>query len=264
MFNSLASLAERHGKRTVILAAIFFVIAGGVGGSVAKHLDPYGADDPSTQSVIADHRLEAAGFRDVSVIVLIENASPTRGRRPAADRGDRAAGAARSERAERGRLRRDQESRLRLEGRPHDLSRGHPEAHRRQGAAGRREADQGRARGAARRHGRRLRPRDRAGEHAGGTRPANGGDARLPAALPAHLLVLPQRGCRVAAADDRRAGNRRDLPDPANRQRVRLDLDLRAEPDHGARPGPGDRLQPLRGVPVPRGDRAARARAWRR
>ena len=28
MFNSLASLAERHGKRTVILAAIFFVIAG--------------------------------------------------------------------------------------------------------------------------------------------------------------------------------------------------------------------------------------------
>ena len=29
MFNSLASLAERHGKRTVILAAIFFVIAGG-------------------------------------------------------------------------------------------------------------------------------------------------------------------------------------------------------------------------------------------
>ena len=77
MFNSLASLAERHGKRTVILAAIFFVIAGAAGGSVAKHLDPYGADDPSTQSVIADHRLEAAGFRDVSVIVLIENASPT-------------------------------------------------------------------------------------------------------------------------------------------------------------------------------------------
>ena len=77
MFNALASLAQRHGKRTVILAAVFFVVAGALGGSVAKHLDPYGADDPSTQSVIADHRLEAAGFRDVSVIVLIENASPT-------------------------------------------------------------------------------------------------------------------------------------------------------------------------------------------
>ena len=27
MFNSLASLAQRHGKRTVILAAVLFVIA---------------------------------------------------------------------------------------------------------------------------------------------------------------------------------------------------------------------------------------------
>ncbi len=77
MFNSLASLAERRGKRVVVLAVVFFGIAGALGGSVAKHLDPYGADDPSTQSVIADDRLEAAGFRDVSVIVLIENASPT-------------------------------------------------------------------------------------------------------------------------------------------------------------------------------------------
>jgi uncharacterized membrane protein YdfJ with MMPL/SSD domain len=77
MFNSLASLAQRHGKRTVILAAIFFVVAGAAGSSVADHLDPYGADDPSSQSVIADKHLEAAGFRDVSVIVLIDNASPT-------------------------------------------------------------------------------------------------------------------------------------------------------------------------------------------
>ena len=77
MFSSLASLAERHAKRTVIIAAIFFVVAGVAGSSVADHLDPYGADDPSSQSVIADKHLEAAGFRDVSVIVLIRNASPT-------------------------------------------------------------------------------------------------------------------------------------------------------------------------------------------
>jgi uncharacterized membrane protein YdfJ with MMPL/SSD domain len=77
MFNALASLAQRHGKRTVILAAIFFILAGALGGSVAKHLDPYGADDPSTQSVIADNRLQDDGFRDVSVIVLVQNASPT-------------------------------------------------------------------------------------------------------------------------------------------------------------------------------------------
>jgi uncharacterized membrane protein YdfJ with MMPL/SSD domain len=77
MFTGLASLAQRHGKRTVIVAIIFFAVAGALGSSVAKHLDPYGADDPSTQSVIADDRLEADGFRDASVIVLIRNAPPT-------------------------------------------------------------------------------------------------------------------------------------------------------------------------------------------
>jgi uncharacterized membrane protein YdfJ with MMPL/SSD domain len=77
MFNALASVAQRRGKRIAIGAVIFFVIAGALGGSVAKHLDPYGADDPSTQSVIADHRLQDDGFRDVSVIVLIKNADPT-------------------------------------------------------------------------------------------------------------------------------------------------------------------------------------------
>ncbi|MDX6607674.1 MAG: putative drug exporter of the superfamily [Solirubrobacterales bacterium] len=77
MFNRLASLAQRRAKRTVVLAVIFFAVAGAFGSSVAKHLDPYGADDPSTQSVIADKTLQADCFRDASVIVLIQNASPT-------------------------------------------------------------------------------------------------------------------------------------------------------------------------------------------
>jgi uncharacterized membrane protein YdfJ with MMPL/SSD domain len=77
MFSGLASLAQGHAKRIVIVAVIFFAVAGALGSSVAKHLDPYGADDPSTQSVIADNQLKDAGFRDVSVIVLIQNASPT-------------------------------------------------------------------------------------------------------------------------------------------------------------------------------------------
>ena len=77
MFGALASLAQHRAKRTVIVAAVFFVVAGVLGGSVAKRLDPYGADDPSTQSVIADNKLEDAGFRDASVIVLIQGASPT-------------------------------------------------------------------------------------------------------------------------------------------------------------------------------------------
>jgi len=76
MFNALASLAQRRGRRVVILAVIFFGVAGALGGTVADKLDPYGADDPATESVIADERAEAAGFRDASVIVLIEDAAP--------------------------------------------------------------------------------------------------------------------------------------------------------------------------------------------
>jgi uncharacterized membrane protein YdfJ with MMPL/SSD domain len=77
MFNALASLAQRHGKRTVIFAAIFFVFAGALGGGVASKLAPYGADDPATESVKAGDRLEADGYRDPSVIVLFQNISPT-------------------------------------------------------------------------------------------------------------------------------------------------------------------------------------------
>ncbi|HEY7266279.1 MAG TPA: MMPL family transporter [Solirubrobacterales bacterium] len=77
MFNSLAALAQRHGKRTVIFAAVFFVIAGALGGGVASKLAPYGDDDPSTESVKAADRLEADGYRDPSVLVLFQNTSPT-------------------------------------------------------------------------------------------------------------------------------------------------------------------------------------------
>jgi uncharacterized membrane protein YdfJ with MMPL/SSD domain len=77
MFNALASLAQRHGKRTVIFAAAFFVIAGALGGGVASKLAPYGDDDPATESVKATDRLEADGYRDPSVIVLFQNTSPT-------------------------------------------------------------------------------------------------------------------------------------------------------------------------------------------
>ena len=77
MFSGLASLAQRHAKRTVVLAAVLFVVAGALGGGVASKLAPYGADDPSSESVRATDRLEADGYRDPSVIVLIQNTSPT-------------------------------------------------------------------------------------------------------------------------------------------------------------------------------------------
>ena len=77
MFNALASLAQRRGKRVVILAAILFAVAGALGAGVAEKLDPYGADDPDTEGVRADDRLEDGGFREATVTVLIQDAAPT-------------------------------------------------------------------------------------------------------------------------------------------------------------------------------------------
>ncbi|MGH2844640.1 MAG: MMPL family transporter [Thermoleophilaceae bacterium] len=72
----LARLADRRARRVLALAAAFFVLAGALGSGVADRLDPYGADDPDTESVIADQRLEAAGFRETGVVVLVEGIEP--------------------------------------------------------------------------------------------------------------------------------------------------------------------------------------------
>jgi uncharacterized membrane protein YdfJ with MMPL/SSD domain len=73
---SLAGLVDRRARWITILGAIFFVAAGILGAGVAKRLDPFGADDPATESVIADKRLEQAGFRETAVVVLIRDADP--------------------------------------------------------------------------------------------------------------------------------------------------------------------------------------------
>ncbi|MGI8513076.1 MAG: MMPL family transporter [Solirubrobacteraceae bacterium] len=79
----LADLATRAPKRTVILAAIFFAVAGVLGGSVAERLDPYGAEDPATESVQANQRFEAAAGREASpgVIALVDAGGPVRSTR---------------------------------------------------------------------------------------------------------------------------------------------------------------------------------------
>ena len=64
MTDRLARLADGHARRVLIFAAIFFVVAGALGAGVADRLDPYGADDPSTESVKADETLRDAGYRD--------------------------------------------------------------------------------------------------------------------------------------------------------------------------------------------------------
>jgi RND superfamily putative drug exporter len=74
MFDALARLANRRAKRVVLVAAVFFLVAGALGGSVADRLDPYGADDPATETVKATKLLEENGYRSIGVVVLFEDA----------------------------------------------------------------------------------------------------------------------------------------------------------------------------------------------
>ena len=84
MFDSLARLADGHARRIGLIAIAFFLIAGALGGSVASRLDPYGADDPSTEAVKAREQLKDAGLRIPAVMVVVTDAPvatpATRGR----------------------------------------------------------------------------------------------------------------------------------------------------------------------------------------
>src|SRR5690348_2232671 len=75
MFDALGRGIYKHRRLVGIGAAMFFVIAIALGGSVSKHLAPYGADDPSTESVRADDLTQSKGFRDTSVVVLVSGSS---------------------------------------------------------------------------------------------------------------------------------------------------------------------------------------------
>jgi uncharacterized membrane protein YdfJ with MMPL/SSD domain len=75
MFDSLARFADDKARRVALIAVAFFLLAGALGGSVADRLDPYGADDPATETVKAMDRLEEAGLRVPSVIAVIEDAA---------------------------------------------------------------------------------------------------------------------------------------------------------------------------------------------
>jgi RND superfamily putative drug exporter len=74
MFDALARLADRHARRVGLLAIALFLVAAALGGSVASHLAPYGADDPSTEAVKARERLEDAGLRVPAVIAIVRDA----------------------------------------------------------------------------------------------------------------------------------------------------------------------------------------------
>jgi uncharacterized membrane protein YdfJ with MMPL/SSD domain len=74
MLDSLARFVYRRRRFVAVGAVVFFLVAGGIGGSVASHLDPYGADDPVTDSVRADDLLQDHGYRPTSVLVLMQDA----------------------------------------------------------------------------------------------------------------------------------------------------------------------------------------------
>jgi uncharacterized membrane protein YdfJ with MMPL/SSD domain len=74
MLDSLARFVYRRRRFVAVGGAVFFILAGGIGGSVANHLDPYGADDPATESVKADNLVQAQGYRETGVIVLVKDA----------------------------------------------------------------------------------------------------------------------------------------------------------------------------------------------
>jgi uncharacterized membrane protein YdfJ with MMPL/SSD domain len=74
MFDSLARLANGRARRVGLFAIVFFLLAGAIGGSVADRLDPYGAEDPDTETVKAMDRLEEAGLRVPAAIAVVQDA----------------------------------------------------------------------------------------------------------------------------------------------------------------------------------------------
>src|SRR5918993_2086754 len=77
MLNRLANLAGGHPKRVLLIAGVFFLLAGALGAGVADRLDPYGADDPDKEAFIAKEKLEDAGYRDPQAIILVQDVDPT-------------------------------------------------------------------------------------------------------------------------------------------------------------------------------------------
>jgi uncharacterized membrane protein YdfJ with MMPL/SSD domain len=73
MLTNLASFIHANGRRVLLVAVLAAAIAGAFGFGVAKHMSPYGADDPATQSVQATNRFEAAARRkiDPGIVAIV-------------------------------------------------------------------------------------------------------------------------------------------------------------------------------------------------
>ena len=85
MLERLASFVHRNSRRVLVVALVGVGVAGVFGLGVAKRLSPYGDTDPSTQSVQATNRYQAATGRqiDPGVIALVSHRQRPRRRRRA-------------------------------------------------------------------------------------------------------------------------------------------------------------------------------------
>jgi hypothetical protein len=85
MLTRLATFLNTHARAVLRVVLIGAPIAGAFGLGVAKHMSPYAANDPATQSVQAANRFEAAAGRKIDPgIVAIVDAGDVR--RPAVRR----------------------------------------------------------------------------------------------------------------------------------------------------------------------------------
>jgi uncharacterized membrane protein YdfJ with MMPL/SSD domain len=75
MLGKLATFLHANGRRVLLVAVIGVVIAGAFGFGVANRLSPYGANDPSTQSVQATDRYQDAAGRqiDAGIVALVNS-----------------------------------------------------------------------------------------------------------------------------------------------------------------------------------------------
>jgi RND superfamily putative drug exporter len=73
MLTRLATFIDTHRRRVLLLALLGTAIAGAFGFGVEKHMSPYSATDPATQSVQAERRFEAVAGRkiDPGIVAIV-------------------------------------------------------------------------------------------------------------------------------------------------------------------------------------------------
>ena len=78
MLRRLADLAHARPRRVLAVAFVLALLAGAFGGGVAERLDPYGADDPDSESVQARDRMEEATglVPGAGIIALVDTGAP--------------------------------------------------------------------------------------------------------------------------------------------------------------------------------------------